>query len=154
MGTMSPVVGCEMDRAGTLGEQGNFDQFVAEVRLQVDARLASWLDARVTEAAARGADVGAVAEAVRQLVLRGGKRMRAVLLAATYLGCHGIGGLEAGVPAGAAPELLPAYLLGHDGWKDGDGMRPGGGPRGRGRRTTGGADLLRRAAWHCVPAPR
>jgi geranylgeranyl diphosphate synthase, type I len=126
MGTMSSVVGCEMDRARTLGDQGDFERFVAEVRSQVDARLATWLDARVTEAAARGANVGAVAEAVRQLVLRGGKRMRAVLLAATYLGCHGIGGLEAVVPAGAALELLQAYLLVHDDWMDGDDMRRGG----------------------------
>lgn len=127
MGTMSSVVGCENDDgARTLREQRTFEQFVADVRSRVDARLASWLDSRVTEAASRGVDVGAVAEAVRQLVLRGGKRLRAVLLAAAYQGCHGVGGPEAVAPAGAAVELLQAYLLVHDDWMDGDDMRRGG----------------------------
>src|ERR1700692_3744099 len=57
-----------------------FGQFVARVRAGVDARLAPWLDARVSKARSRGADVEAVAGAVRDLVLRGGKRVRAVLL--------------------------------------------------------------------------
>jgi geranylgeranyl diphosphate synthase type I len=67
-----------------------------------------------------------VADAVRQLVLRGGKRIRAALLAAAYEGCQGQGGVEAVVPAGAALELLQAYLLSHDDWMDGDDMRRGG----------------------------
>ena len=41
----------------------DFAHFVARVRQQVEARLGSWLDARVAEARGRGADVGLVAEA-------------------------------------------------------------------------------------------
>jgi geranylgeranyl diphosphate synthase type I len=103
-----------------------FESFVARVRAQVDAWLSPWLDARVAEARARGAEVGDVAEAVAGLVLRGGKRVRAVLLAATYEGLGGEGGAAAVTAAGAALELLQAYLLVHDDWMDGDEVRRGG----------------------------
>ena len=103
-----------------------FQLFVAEVRGQVERRLAGWLDERVAEARARGSAVGIVADAVRQLALRGGKRMRPVLLAASYEACGGQGGGEAVAPAGVALELLQAYLLVHDDWMDGDPMRRGG----------------------------
>ena len=107
-------------------DQGTFEPFVAHVRTRIDAWLASWLDGRVSEARGRGADVAVVADALRQLVLRGGKRMRAVLLAAAYEGCGGEGGLDEVAPAGAALELLQAYLLTHDDWMDGDDVRRGG----------------------------
>src|SRR4030088_1621732 len=103
MGTMSAVVGDPITgEAGARGmrEQTPFEHFVSTVRAQVDARLTRWLDARVAGAGARGDDVAAVADALRQLVLRGGKRMRAVLLGAAYQGCQGQGGTEAVAPAG------------------------------------------------------
>ena len=103
-----------------------FGEFVARVRAGVDARLAPWLDARVSKARSRGADVEAVAGAVRSLVLRGGKRVRAVLLAASYEACGGEGGAPAVAAAGASLELLQAYLLVHDDWMDGDDVRRGG----------------------------
>jgi geranylgeranyl diphosphate synthase type I len=103
-----------------------FGQFVARVRAEVDARLGAWLDARVAVARSRGSDVELVADAVRSLVMRGGKRMRAVLLAASYDGCGGDGGSLAVVAAGASLELLQAYLLVHDDWMDGDDVRRGG----------------------------
>jgi geranylgeranyl diphosphate synthase type I len=103
-----------------------FEEFVALVRAHVDARLEGWLNRRVTKARTRGADVGVVADAVRQLVLRGGKRMRAVLLVAAYEACEGSGGVEAVGPAAASLELLQAYLLAHDDWMDGDDLRRGG----------------------------
>jgi geranylgeranyl diphosphate synthase type I len=103
-----------------------FEQFVEQVRGQVDARLGSWLQGRVTLAKARGPEVAAVADAVKTLSLRGGKRLRAVLLAATYEACGGEGGAVAVAPAGAAIELLQSYLLIHDDWMDGDEVRRGG----------------------------
>jgi geranylgeranyl diphosphate synthase type I len=109
-----------------MNDDSTFERFIADVRTKVDGRLAWWLDARVVEAQTRGADVAAVADAVRQLVLRGGKRMRAALLAAAYEGCQGQGGVEAVLAAGAALELLQAYLLAHDDWMDGDDVRRGG----------------------------
>jgi geranylgeranyl diphosphate synthase type I len=121
---MSSVVG-EMSARG-VREQEKFEQFVAEVRALVDARLGRWLDGRVAEARVRGAEVGAVADAMRQLVLRGGKRMRGVLLVAAYQACGGEGGANTVLPAAAAMELLQGYLLTHDDWMDGDDMRRGG----------------------------
>jgi len=103
-----------------------YDRFVGAVRARTDARLASWLDARVGEARQRGADLEAVADAVRGLALRGGKRMRPVLLVASYDACGGEGGVDAVLPACVAFELLQAYLLIHDDWMDGDEMRRGG----------------------------
>src|SRR5450755_2285271 len=79
-----------------------FGEFVARVRAEVDVRLGPWLDARVAQARSRGGDVEIVADAVRSLVMRGGKRMRAVLLAASYEACRGEGGSPAVTAAGAA----------------------------------------------------
>jgi geranylgeranyl diphosphate synthase type I len=101
-------------------------RFIGEVRAVVEPRLATWLDARVAVAEGRGPAVGAVADAVRELALRGGKRLRAVLLAAAYAGCGGQGGIEAVAPACVALELFQAYLLVHDDWMDGDATRRGG----------------------------
>jgi geranylgeranyl diphosphate synthase type I len=108
------------------GADPEFESFVAEVRAQIEKRLGPWLEARVAEGRNRGADVAAVADAVRQLALRGGKRMRAVLLAAAYEGCGGAGGAPALAPAFFALELLQTYLLVHDDWMDGDDVRRGG----------------------------
>jgi geranylgeranyl diphosphate synthase type I len=104
----------------------DFGRFVSDVRGRVDALATAWLDARMTEVRAQGADVEAAAEAVRSLVLRGGKRMRAVLLAASYEACGGAGAAAAVAPVGVAVELLQAYLLVHDDWMDGDDVRRGG----------------------------
>lgn len=105
---------------------GRFVAHIALTRAQVDAWLAPWLGARVDEARGRGAAVEAVAAAGRDLVLRGGKRLRAALLAAAYEACGGAGGGEAVTAAGAALELFQAYLLTHDDWIDGDEVRRGG----------------------------
>lgn len=125
MGTMSSISG-DVRTQALRDDRAIFQSFVSSVRAAVDARLTRWLEARVAEALARGAEVGAVAAAVRDLVLRGGKRMRAVLLIAAYHGYDGPGGVEAVAPAGASMELLQAYLLAHDDWMDGDDMRRGG----------------------------
>jgi geranylgeranyl diphosphate synthase type I len=109
-----------------MASEDAFGELVARVRAEVDARLGPWLATRVGEARSRGADVEAVADAVRSLVVRGGKRMRAVLLAAAYDACGGEGGARAVAAAGVALELLQAYLLVHDDWMDGDEVRRGG----------------------------
>jgi geranylgeranyl diphosphate synthase type I len=102
-----------------------FGRYVGQIRAQVDAWLAPWLESRVEQARAHGPAVEAVAVAGRELVLRGGKRLRAALLAAAYEASAGVGS-EAVVAAGAALELFQAYLLTHDDWMDGDDVRRGG----------------------------
>jgi geranylgeranyl diphosphate synthase type I len=102
-----------------------FLSFVARVRGEVDAWLAPWLDAKVVHAGERGGDVASVADALRSLVKRGGKRLRPALLGAAFEGCGG--GSSATVAAvGGALELFQAYLLVHDDWMDGDDVRRGG----------------------------
>jgi geranylgeranyl diphosphate synthase, type I len=125
--TRDPDARCsaEVTLAAPAGDDA-FAQFVAQVRAGIDARLGPWLDARVANARHSGSDVESVADAVRSLVLRGGKRMRAVLLAASYEACGGEGGCSPVMAAGAALELLQAYLLVHDDWMDGDDVRRGG----------------------------
>jgi geranylgeranyl diphosphate synthase type I len=110
----------------TTAEHDSFATFVARVRAQIDGRLADWLNERVQAAMMLGADVGSVADALRQLTMRGGKRMRPVLLAAAYEGCAGDGGSASVVQAGVALELFQSYLLTHDDWMDGDDVRRGG----------------------------
>jgi geranylgeranyl diphosphate synthase type I len=103
-----------------------FEPFATRVRDQVESCLRPWLAARVSEAARRGREVRVVAEGLEQLVLRGGKRWRAALLLAAFQAYERRGEIEAVVPAGAALELLQAYLLAHDDWMDGDDERRGG----------------------------
>jgi geranylgeranyl diphosphate synthase type I len=107
-------------------ESREFARFAGAVRSVVDHRLASWLEARVALAERRGTAVGAVADALRQLAVRGGKRLRAVLLAAAYVACGGEEGADRVVMAGVSLELLQVYLLVHDDWMDGDDTRRGG----------------------------
>ena len=105
-----------------------FEHFRDAVKLAVDARLGALLDARVAAAAQHGPDVEVLAAAVRSLAMRGGKRLRAVLLAVAFEGYGGGGGGlgdDAGL-AGAAIELLQTYLLIHDDVMDGDELRRGG----------------------------
>jgi geranylgeranyl diphosphate synthase type I len=104
----------------------DFELYVGRVRAEVEQRLATWLEPRLVDAKRRGPDVEAVAEAIRQLSLRGGKRLRAVLLAMAYEACGGEGGTAAVALAGVALELLQAYLLAHDDWMDRDEVRRGG----------------------------
>jgi len=103
-----------------------FGQFVERTRVSVDGWLARWLAERVAVARGRGAEVEAVAVALSELVLRGGKRLRAALLGAAYEACGGEGGAQRVVAAAGALELLQGYLLTHDDWMDGDEVRRGG----------------------------
>lgn len=104
----------------------DFGVYVGRVRPSIEHRLAEWLDSRLEEARRRGGDVEAVAAAVRQLTLRGGKRLRAALVAAAYEACGGHGGAEIVACAGVSLELLQTYFLVHDDWMDGDDVRRGG----------------------------
>ena len=104
----------------------SFEKLLESVRRDVVARLAGYLDARVAETARHGADVEAMASAVRDLTLRGGKRVRPALLLVGYLAGDDTLTAEPALDAGVALELLQTYLLVHDDWMDGDDVRRGG----------------------------
>lgn len=108
-----------------------FAALLDRVRKQVDASLGVWLKPRVAAASAVSAEVGAAAEAVEGLALRGGKRMRAALVAAAFVACSDetsavAGAFEHVEGAMVAIELLQVYLLIHDDWMDDDDVRRGG----------------------------
>ena len=107
-------------------EWSAFAQFSARVRERVDAELGAFVARRVVSARVHGGDVQAMVDALAALAMRGGKRLRPVLLAAAYEACGGEGGAERVVQAGLALELLQAYLLIHDDWMDDDDVRRGG----------------------------
>jgi geranylgeranyl diphosphate synthase type I len=65
-------------------------------------------------------------QAAAALSTRGGKRLRAVLLAAAYEAAGGSGGSAQVAWAGVSLEVLQSYLLIHDDWMDGDATRRGG----------------------------
>lgn len=64
--------------------------------------------------------------AAEALTLRGGKRLRAALVALGYLASRPRGGPEPTIGLGVAVELVQAYFLIHDDWMDRDPVRRGG----------------------------
>jgi geranylgeranyl diphosphate synthase type I len=92
----------------------------------VDARLLGFLDAEIDAAEPRGRDVVELVASIRDLCMRGGKRLRPALLVAGYRAADGEAKLEPALDAGVALELLQAYFLIHDDWMDRDTVRRGG----------------------------
>lgn len=112
-----------------------FDALLETVRHAVDEELATWLAPKVESARQISEEVGEAATAVQSLALRGGKRMRAALVAVGFAsGSEASSGDAAGVRrllrdvsrAALAIELLQVYLLIHDDWMDDDDVRRGG----------------------------
>lgn len=116
-----------------VGESTAFQAFTRATKAAVDADLTRWLSARAADARRHAEDAGVVADAVLALSTRGGKRVRAVLLAATFEACRDHDG-HARANADPSPvamalvavELLQTYLLIHDDWMDDDDVRRGG----------------------------
>src|SRR5689334_14822830 len=104
----------------------DFPALLSHVRAAVDERLARLWDGEVASLHRYGADVVAVADAARDLTMRGGKRYRAALLAAAYVGVAPEAPIEPAYQGGVALELLQSYLLMQDDWMDGDITRRGG----------------------------
>jgi geranylgeranyl diphosphate synthase type I len=108
------------------GHPGSFSELIAGTRRAVEAKLETILAEAIDAVRPCGADTVATIDALRALCMRGGKRFRPVLVAAASEACGGDHASEAVVLAGAAVELLQAYLLIHDDWMDGDEVRRGG----------------------------
>jgi geranylgeranyl diphosphate synthase type I len=96
------------------------------IRRQVDERLRDFFTAKVDEAAELSPLAGELVHEVRDLTMRGGKRLRPIVTAAGYRAAKGPGPVTATVDIGAALELLQTYLLIHDDWMDEDDERRGG----------------------------
>jgi len=106
--------------------QNPFFALLGAVQSEVDLRLRGFLETRLDVARHHGPEVVEMVSAVRDLCLRGGKRLRPALLVAGYRAASETAELEPALDAGVALELLQAYLLIHDDWMDGDLVRRGG----------------------------
>lgn len=101
----------------------SFSELLSTVKNEVDRELVAIWDGVLREHAGRGAPVLQPLDAARALCSRGGKRLRAALVAVG----HRLGGGDGRVLAACcAVELLQAYFLIHDDWMDGDRLRRGG----------------------------
>ncbi len=108
------------------GAQSPFQRLLGEVKPHVDLTLARVWEEAYAEHAGLGSAVAQPLAAARDLCLRGGKRLRAALVALGYrLGGGGEDWARV-LPACCAVELLQAYFLIHDDWMDQDRSRRGG----------------------------
>jgi geranylgeranyl diphosphate synthase type I len=102
-------------------------QVLANLRRLVDARLDSALGDVESYADAHAPETATLLTQLRALTLRGGKRLRSVLIMA---GVETVAPWQehhhAVIDAAAAIELFQSYLLLQDDWMDGDEMRRGG----------------------------
>src|SRR5437867_12684458 len=99
--------------------ESEFQQLLDVVRPQVDRRLKKGWDRARDRGRRYGAEVLSMIDAARDLTLRGGKRFRAALIAAAYVGVAPRGPFGVALDAGAALELLHSYLLIQADWMDG-----------------------------------
>jgi geranylgeranyl diphosphate synthase, type I len=111
---------------GAAPEAVEFAGYAERARIKIEAALERWLATKARETEELTLEARAPIEAAFDLARRGGKRLRAALVASTYEGFQGEGGADAVLMAGVAMELLQVYLLIHDDWMDGDELRRGG----------------------------
>lgn len=100
--------------------------WVADVRARIDDRLRAFLGEMRAEAAAISPDTVELVDAIEALTMRGGKRLRPVVLTAGFRAVDAEADLVATQDEGASIELLQSYLLIHDDWMDMDDERRGG----------------------------
>ncbi|MDC3957151.1 polyprenyl synthetase family protein [Polyangium jinanense] len=104
-----------------------FLALLKQIKPEIERRIAVRFDEKITRARTYGPAIAAMLEAARDLSLRGGKRVRAGLIAAGWIAAGGgERTLEPAIDAGVSFELLQSYLLIQDDWMDGDPTRRGG----------------------------
>lgn len=101
-------------------------ELLRSVREVVDDELGKIWDRAEAEHAGQGVAVSRPISAARALCLRGGKRLRAALVAIGHSAGTGERDWRPALPACCAVELLQAYFLIHDDWMDQDRVRRGG----------------------------
>ena len=100
-----------------------------DVRSEVDVHLARFFDDRrvnVRRLVARSEHDSVLIDAIAELTMRGGKRLRPALLVAALSAVRPGRGVRDVLSACASLELMQTYLLIHDDWMDGDLHRRGG----------------------------
>jgi geranylgeranyl diphosphate synthase type I len=97
---------------------------MGELRARVDARLASYFAEKRDGALAP--EAVELLDAISELTMRGGKRLRPALLYAAFRSVAPDAPIDDVIHAGSAIELFQSYLLIHDDWMDADEERRGG----------------------------
>jgi len=100
--------------------------WTADVATRVNARLAALFEDKRALARETSEAAPQLVDAIADLTMRGGKRLRPCALYAGYRCITDHGADAATADAGAALELLQSYLLIQDDWMDGDDERRGG----------------------------
>jgi len=118
------ITGAKSQDPAQLGD--DFETLLTRLKPLIEDGLAAIWERQRQLSERYGPEVAAMIEAARDLTLRGGKRYRAALLVATYMGAAPKSPIEPAIDAGVAIELLQTYLLIQDDWIDGDSMRRGG----------------------------
>jgi geranylgeranyl diphosphate synthase type I len=106
--------------------QMDLDSWMMAIRRDVDATLERFFAAKVEEASLLSPKAIELVTEVRDLTMRGGKRLRPIVVAAAYRAASGAEDVSRTLEAGASLELLQTYLLIHDDWMDEDNERRGG----------------------------
>ena len=106
--------------------QMDLDAWIAGIRTRVDSILTRFFESKLDEAGRLSPLAAELVGEVRDLTMRGGKRLRPIVTAAAYRACSGGESDSATLEVGAAFELLQTYLLIHDDWMDEDDERRGG----------------------------
>ncbi|MGD8860033.1 MAG: polyprenyl synthetase family protein [Myxococcales bacterium] len=105
---------------------GSDEDWLASVVQRVDLRLTQYFGEQRALALATSPRAPELVEAVADLTMRGGKRLRPAALYAGFLAVDGEGDPADTLDASAALELLQTYLLIQDDWMDRDEERRGG----------------------------
>ncbi len=92
---------------------------------EIDTRLDEYLTVKANEAKKISSEAEELIEHIKDLTLRGGKRIRAALLYYSYL-AHGGSNKEEALKASMGMEMSETYLLTHDDIIDDDSLRRGG----------------------------
>lgn len=138
-------------------DESPFAAFAGGVRVKVEARLRRRLASELRGVRAFGPEAASACAALSEVCLRGGKRLRAVLVCAGALCFNRRHDKSVLVEIGTAVELLHAYFLVHDDWIDGDLLRRGG-PSAHGRlrglygQATGDAAAILAGDWGAAVA--
>jgi len=104
----------------------DFESWMGDIREQVDSILQRFFESKCEEAIGLSSQAIELVTEVRDLTMRGGKRLRPIVTAAAFRAASGTADVGPTLEAGAALELLQTYLLIHDDWMDRDNERRGG----------------------------
>lgn len=108
--------------------QGQLDleSWMDDIRQRIDTILSGFFELKQEEAVGLSPRAIDLVTEVRDLTMRGGKRLRPIVTAVAYRAASGDRDPSSTLEVGASLELLQSYLLIHDDWMDEDDERRGG----------------------------